>query len=169
MRKKEKENRLKEWKQKALYGQLVREIECDNKSKKWEWLRKGELKRETESFLCIAHEQAIRTNSVNNSIDKTSEIPRCRLCNKNIESVTHIISPCPNLAKNQYRKRHDKVPKKAHWLLCKKFHLECNEKWYEHVPDSVLENEGCKILWDFPNQTDKVIEHRRPDIVCMTK
>ena len=89
MRKKEKENRLKEWKQKALYGQLVREIECDNESKKWEWLRKGELKRETESFLCIAHEQAIRTNSVNNSIDKTSEIPRCRLCNKNIESVTH--------------------------------------------------------------------------------
>ena len=23
-----------------------------------------------------------------------------------------------------------------------KFYLECNDKWYEHVPDSVLENEG---------------------------
>ena len=50
-----------------------------------------------------------------------------------------------------------------------KCHLECNDKWYEHVPDSVLENEGCKILRDFPIQTDKVIEHTRPDIVCINK
>ena len=53
--------------------------------------------------------------------------------------------------------------------MCKKFHLKCNDKWYEHVPDSVLENEGCKILLDFLIQTDKVIEHRPPDIVCIDK
>ena len=96
-------------------------------------MRKGELKRETESLLCTAQDQAIRTNSVKHSIDKTSETPRCRLWNENIASVTHIISACPNLAKNQYRKRHDKVAKKIHWLLCKNFHLEYNDKWYEHV------------------------------------
>ena len=94
---------------------------------------------------------------------------RCGLFNKNVESVTHIINACPNLEKNQYRKRHDKVAKKIHWLLCKKFHLEFNDKRYEHVPDSVLENEGCKILWDFPIKTDKVIEDRRPDIACINK
>ena len=33
----------------------------------------------------------------------------------------------------------------------------------------MLENKGCKILWDFLNQTDKVIEHRQPDIVCIDK
>ena len=33
----------------------------------------------------------------------------------------------------------------------------------------MLENEGCKILWDFSIQTDKVIEHRLPDIVCINK
>ena len=117
-----------------------------------------EPKRETGNLLCAAQEQAIRTNTVKCSIDKTSETPCCRLCNENVESVTHI-STFPNQAKNQYRKRHDKVAKKICWLLCKKFYLECNDKWYEHVPDSVLENEGCKILWDFPIQTDKVIEH----------
>ena len=53
--------------------------------------------------------------------------------------------------------------------MCKKFHLKCNDKWYEHVPDSVLENEGCKILLDFLIQTDKVIEHRPPDIGCIDK
>ena len=33
----------------------------------------------------------------------------------------------------------------------------------------MLDNEGRKILWDFPIQTDKAIEHRRPDIVCINK
>ena len=103
------------------------------------------------------------------SIDKTSETPLCRLCNENIESFTHIISACPKLAKNQYRKKHDKVANKIHWLLFKKFNLECYDKWYEHILNSVQENEGCKILWDFPFQSDKVIEHTRPDIVCIDK
>ena len=40
-KKEKKENRLKEWKQEALHGQLARETECYNESKKWEWLRKG--------------------------------------------------------------------------------------------------------------------------------
>ena len=130
-------------------------------------MEKGELKR--ENLFCAAQEQAIRTNSVKYIIDRTNETPLCRLCNKNTESVTHIISTCPNLAKNQYQKRADKIAKKTNWLLRKKFHLECNDKWYEHGSDSVLENEGCKILWDFPIQSHKVIEHRRPDIVCIDK
>ena len=33
----------------------------------------------------------------------------------------------------------------------------------------MLENEKCKILWDFAIQTDKEIEHRRPDIVVIDK
>ena len=74
-----------------------------------------------------------------------------------ILKVSHTSLPIP--------KKHNKVAKKIHWLLWKKFYLECNDKRYKHVPDSVLENEGCKVLWDFPIQTDIVIEHRRPDIV----
>ena len=101
-KKEKKENQLKEWKQKALHVLVVRETECHNENKKWKWFRKGELKRETESLLCAAQEQSIRTNSVKYSNDKTSETPRCRLYNENVESVTHIISTCPNLAKNQY-------------------------------------------------------------------
>ena len=38
-----------------------------------------------------------------------------------------------------------------------------------HTPQSVHENDDCKILWDFNIQADKVIEHRRPDIVCINK
>ena len=60
------------------------------------------MKRETESLLCPAQEQTFQTNLVKYSIEKTSETLLCRLCNKNVESVTHIISDCPNLTKNQY-------------------------------------------------------------------
>ena len=85
-----------------LHGQFVRETEGYNESKKWEWLWKGALKRNTESLLYYAQEEATRTNSMKYSIDKITETPRCRLCNENVGSVTHTNSVCPNLVKNQY-------------------------------------------------------------------
>ena len=35
------------------------------------------------------------------------------------------------------------------------------------MPESVLENEDCNILWDFSVQTDHVIEAWRPDLVVV--
>ena len=51
--------------------------------------------------------------------------------------------------------------RKVHWLLRKKFEIECEDKWFPHQPEPVLENDKCKILWDFAIQTDKETEHRR--------
>ena len=53
--------------------------------------------------------------------------------------------------------------------LARKCNFESGDKWYKHEPDSVLENEECKILWDFSIQTDHVIEARRPDLVVVDK
>ena len=36
---------------------------------------------------------------------------------------------------------------------------------YDHVPNSVLENEDCKMLWDFSVRTDHEIEAKRPDLL----
>ena len=41
-----------------------------------------------------------------------------------------------------------------HWFLCKKYHLQCSDKWYKHKPQSVQENDKYKILCDFNIQTD---------------
>ena len=57
----------------------------------------------------------------------------------------------------------------VHWKLARKCNFEAGDKWYEHEPESVLENEGYKILWDFSIQTDHVIEARRPDLVVGDK
>ena len=40
---------------------------------------------------------------------------------------------------------------------------------HPHAPQSVQENDGNKILWDFNIKKNKVIEHRRPDTVFINK
>ena len=72
---------------------------------------------------------------------------------------------CSDLSGNQYKKRRDILAKKVHWLLCKKFEIECVDKWFSHQPEPLLEKNKCKVLWDFAIQIDKYIEHVRPDIV----
>ena len=47
--------------------------------------------------------------------------------------------------------------------------FESGEKWYGHEPESALEREDYKILWDFSIQTDHVVEVQRPDLVVVDK
>ena len=36
--------------------------------------------------------------------------------------------------------------------------MDRSEKWSEHQPEGVVENERCKILWDMTIQCDHVFE-----------
>ena len=36
-------------------------------------------------------------------------------------------------------------------------------------PEKVLESDDCKIMWDFPIETDKTIKHNQPDITVVDK
>ena len=56
-----------------------------------------------------------------------------------------------------------------HWEWCKKFTFDHTNKWYIHNPESVLENETQKLLWDFEIQTDHLISARRSDLVIVKK
>lgn len=38
-----------------------------------------------------------------------------------------------------------------------------------HKPKQTLKSEECKILWDFPIQRGKQLEHNRPDITMTDK
>ena len=38
-----------------------------------------------------------------------------------------------------------------------------------HNPESVLENETHKLLWDFKIQTDHLISIRRPNLIIINK
>ena len=91
------------------------------------------------------------------------------MCRKVDESIDHIVSGCSKLAQKEYKRRHDNLGKIVHWKLARKYHFEAGDKWYEHEPESVLENEDYRILWDFSIQTDHVIKVRRPDLVVVDK
>ena len=59
------------WEEKQLYGGFKRRINNISHEKIWTWLRKGNFKRETESLLIAAQNNAIRTNHIKVRIDKT--------------------------------------------------------------------------------------------------
>ena len=53
--------------------------------------------------------------------------------------------------------------------MCRKHGLQHSDKWYEHTPEGVVENEAVKILWDINVQCDNVIQARRPDAIVIYK
>ena len=155
---------------KPLHGQFERDTkDCKNKDLSWMWLANGDMKRETESLIIAAQDQALSTNSIKKSIYKLDVSEKCRLCGKETENVIHIVSSCGMLAQKEYKRRHDKVCQNIHWALCIKFGFEFSQNWWEHKPETTLENDKAKILWDFLFQTDRRIEHRKPDIVVLDK
>ena len=109
---------------KQLYGRFKRLINIISREKTWTWLRKGNLKRETESLLIAAQDNAIRTNHMKARIDKTQQNSKCRLCGDRDKTINHIISDCRKLAQKEYKARHDWVGKVIHWEMCKKFEFD---------------------------------------------
>jgi len=68
------------WKEIPLYGQSARQSEDQRKDETWTWLKDEKLKRETESLIIAAQDQAIRTNYVKATIDRSQDDPKCRMC-----------------------------------------------------------------------------------------
>ena len=168
-KKRRKEEKVKNWKEKALHGEFVQQISGVAGEESWRWLRNGFLKKETEGLILAAQDQALRTNAIKCNIDKTSETPLCRLCGESAETVRHIVSGCKKLAQREYRKRHDKVALRVHWEICRKYGIECTDKWYDHQALPVAENREVRITWDMTIYTDKVLKHNRPDITLVHK
>ena len=100
---------------------------------------------------------------------KTGNDPNCRFCGQFRETIDHLVSGCPTLAKNEYINRHNTVAKYIHWGISQHYGLEAADKWYEHQTPPVVENGDVVILWDFGIQTDRSIPANRPDIVIRDK
>ena len=146
--------------EKQLHGRFKRLINNISHDKTWTCLRKGNFKRETESLLMAAQNSAIRTNHIEERIDKTQQNSECRLCGDRDKTINHIISECSKVARKEYKARHDWVGKVIHWEMCKKFKFDHTNKWYMHKPAPVLENATHKLLYDFDIQTDHLISAR---------
>ena len=86
---------------KPLHGQFEKATKevCGRRS--WDWLKKGHLKKETESTIVAAQDQAIRTNNIRKHIHKEDISSMCRMCGKFDETIAHIVAECPSLAQNE--------------------------------------------------------------------
>ena len=105
-----------------------------------------------------AQNQSIRTNLFKAKIDKSQGDSLCRVYRK-VDGG--------KLAQKEYKGRHDNLGKNVFWKFPTKCNFEAGDKWYEHEPESVLENEDYRSLWDFRIQTDHFIEARRPDLAVV--
>ena len=94
-------------------------------TKKWK-----NLKRENESLLITAQNNAIRTTHIKARIDKTQQNSKYRLCRDREENINHIISEHSKLTQKEYKTRYNWVGNVIHWELCKKFKFDHTNKWY---------------------------------------
>jgi hypothetical protein len=128
------EKREERWRRKMMHGQFPRSLDeklVDNEQL-YEWLKSGNIKGETERTTVAAQDQAISTNYFKNKILKEEADIKCRLC-KHEETIGHLTSGCPILAKNEYLMRHDKVGVHLCYSICKALSIEMTDKWYTHT------------------------------------
>jgi hypothetical protein len=101
----------KKWKNKVMHGHYIRNMDRQLISEEdtFLWLSKGDIKAETESKIVAAQDQTLNTKYYATKILHTEMNSKCRLCQQHDETINHITSACPILAKEQYVKWYDKV------------------------------------------------------------
>jgi hypothetical protein len=105
------QNIKEKWERKWMNGQFPRNLDEKfvDKEQVYRWLKFGDIKGETEPTIVAAQDQAINTNYFRKKILKQLTDNKCRLCKEHEETIDHLISGCPILAKNEYIIRHDRV------------------------------------------------------------
>ena len=68
-----------------------------------------------------------------------------------------------------YKTRYDWVENMIYRILCQKFKFDNWYKWYIHNPESVLENEMHKLLWDLEIQMNHLVSAWWPDPMIVNK
>jgi hypothetical protein len=124
------------WHGKRMHRQLPRNLEekLVDIEQSYRWLKSGDIKGETENTLVAAQDQTISKNYFKNKILKEETESKFRLCKQHEETIDHVTSRCPILAKNEYLMRHDKVCTHLHYSICKDLGTETTNKWYTHLP-----------------------------------
>ena len=104
-------------------------------------MKKGHLKKETESTSVAAQDQVLCTRNLRNVVYEENVKSICCVWGAANETVAHILSEWSEQARKKYKQvRHDNVVKILHWKLCEKWGFHKAEKLYIYKP-KVLESE----------------------------
>ena len=173
--KKEYQKEYATWIQNNLHGKIIKRC-IDDKMLTYEsfkWLKHAKLRGPAVSTLFAIQEQVIPTRVIKKRIWKNINVvsEKCRMCNDQLETVSHVISGCSILANNLYKIRHDNVVRVVYYYLLHKLGFaETWQPWYDMSNvEPVKENDQCTIYWDYPLQTNNAIMCNKPDIVVIYK
>ena len=102
-------------------------------------MKEGKLKlRNRVSYCCSTRSGNKNKYYVKATIDRTQTDPKCRMCKQNNETISHIVLKCVSkLAQKEYKRRRENVARAIDWDQSGKYGFQRNERWYDHVPDSV--------------------------------
>ena len=81
-----------------LHGLFRKATEEVRSKRSWNWLKKGYAKKETESTIVAAQDQALCTRNLRNAVYRENVESICRVCGTAGETVAHIVSECLKLA-----------------------------------------------------------------------
>jgi hypothetical protein len=101
-------NTKEKWGRKRMHEQFPRSLDdmLVDREQTYRWLEFGDIKEETESLIVAAQDQALGTNCIKRKVLKEETESKCRLCKEYEETINHLTSGCPVLAKNEYIIRH---------------------------------------------------------------
>ena len=68
---------MEEWQSKTMHGQFLKQTKDLSCSDTWQWLQRGELKKETEGMIMAAPDQTLRTRYIQRAIDGTNISTKC--------------------------------------------------------------------------------------------
>jgi hypothetical protein len=95
-----------------------------------------------------AQDQVLSRNCFKKKVLKEETESKWRLCKEYEETIDHLTSGCPTVAKNEHIIRHDKFCTHLHYSICKKLGIETAKDWYTHIPKVVCEHEDITVLWN---------------------
>jgi hypothetical protein len=116
-----------------------------------------------------AQDQGLNKRYYQKNTRKQPTDSKCSMCCKAEVHTKHNIAGRTTLVPSEYTIRHNKVAGYIHCTVCKCMGLQVTGKYYEHLPEMVINVKGATIMWDVPAVTDRTILANWPDKVLHDK
>eukprot|EP00957_Ditylum_brightwellii_P137821 10507324-Ditylum_brightwellii.AAC.1 len=158
-------------KEKPLYDKLFKqeeEIPQVDIDKSHQWLCCTHLCLKPEAAICAAQEQTMATHYIRKTRFKQNVNPICRLCCKENETISHIVSGYKLLVGTKYTECHNKVCKYIHWCIIQDTNVHVNPNWQNHKPKSAtLITNQLSVTYSMIKEVESAVEANQPDIVIL--
>lgn len=157
---------------KPLHSVFYKHLEEHGLSKQltFTFLRSHGLKSETEGFI-MACQDGVHNTLVYRSSVMGMGVPNtsCRACHQAPETLMHLLSACRVYAVSAYIHRHNAALRVLYYHLRHYYGID-NTPVLPYAPgdiESVVENERCRIYWNFSFSTLGLVRANKPDIVLL--